>query len=420
MPTRLYLDSARMGLVSERARLAQQAFFRLAATEGCSLYFSEILESGFGSGPHHAKDRYPELADWRGIPELKSALKGLLGADESADVLLANRTAQLVRMAIGRLCDSADSVFVSDTLWPSYRKLLDEVAGDRCVPIVEGPIRLDVRAGASMALVVDNLVHADDKSGFDALFLPVISHDGIRLPVDTICRRFNEIRPLKFVVLDGAQAIGHLTDELGLRFADYWIAGTHKWLGGFLPMGIALSACDSATCSNDCVDDPLLRFTTGLESGDGDSFSETVNLASLFTCRAAIADVVGPSAIARRMEIRLENASRVESLARNCGWNMLSRLLPSGIVILQTSNHSSHGTRPDDLRRFLAGFSVSVSAYDQETIRLSMPRHALTAGDLDLLEWALQCWHDDTCERGCERTQRRSLASRRTITTAVN
>ena len=47
MPTRLYLDSARMGLLSERARLAHLDYVRLAATEGCSLYFSQFLERGF-------------------------------------------------------------------------------------------------------------------------------------------------------------------------------------------------------------------------------------------------------------------------------------------------------------------------------------------------------------------------------------
>ena len=42
MPTRLYLDSTRMGLLSERAKLAHFDYVRLAATEGCSLYFSRF------------------------------------------------------------------------------------------------------------------------------------------------------------------------------------------------------------------------------------------------------------------------------------------------------------------------------------------------------------------------------------------
>ena len=48
------------------------------------------------------------------------------------------------------------------------------------------------------------------------------------------------IRRPKFVVVDGAQALGHVTEQLGLPYCDMFIAGCHKWLQGHLPMGIGL------------------------------------------------------------------------------------------------------------------------------------------------------------------------------------
>ena len=71
MPTRLYLDSARMGLLSERARRAHLDYVRLAATEGCSLYFSRLLENGYQDWPANIQAQYGALRDWQGLHELE-------------------------------------------------------------------------------------------------------------------------------------------------------------------------------------------------------------------------------------------------------------------------------------------------------------------------------------------------------------
>ena len=176
-----------------------------------------------------------------------------------------------------------------------------------------------------------------DRMGCDSLFVPVISHDGIRLPVDTICRRLNQIRPLRFVVVDGAQALGHVTEELGLQHCDIFVAGCHKWLQGHLPMGVALSA-KSLVCSEQTIaqaermmryselDDPLLAFTREMITGRSQAYSETVNLASLFTCRAAITDRgLSPDEIDRQLGHRLRNAKRVRRIAAEAGWSSLRK-----------------------------------------------------------------------------------------------
>ena len=64
MPKRLYLDTARLGLMTPRAQRAQLDFIRLAATEGGSMYFDRFLGRGFLAWPSRLQARYCGLRDW--------------------------------------------------------------------------------------------------------------------------------------------------------------------------------------------------------------------------------------------------------------------------------------------------------------------------------------------------------------------
>ena len=402
MPTRLYLDSARMGLLSERARLAHLDYARLAATEGCSLYFSQFLERGFQDWPAVVRQQYPALSDWRGVQELHNALIRLVGAERSCQAVLANRTAQLVRLAARQLCANTRRVLVADLMWPSYRRILEFERQRWRVGISTVSARSALRDGKeTTAAIVARFERNYDRMGCDSLFIPVISHDGIRLPVDTICRRLNQIRPLRFVVVDGAQALGHVTGELGVQHCDIFIAGCHKWLRGHLPMGVAffanaLSADKTLAIAERMLryselDDPLLAFTREIMTGRPQSYSETVNLASLFTCRAAITDRGStPEEIKRQFVDRLQNADKVAKIAIATGWLALPQLMPTGIVMLQIRCSAFRTTSPERIRAFFAALSVSVSTYEDGIVRLGMPDQPFTHGEMDLLAWALR------------------------------
>ncbi len=411
MPTRLYLDSARMGLLSERARLAHLDYVRLAATEGCSLYFSQFLERGFEDWPSPVRRQYPALCDWHGIPELQDSLRRLVGAGRDCQAMVANRTAQLVKLAVTRLCANTRRILVSDLIWPSYRRIL-EVERQNCrVGISTVPVRRDVRRGLIAAdAVVDRFALDYDRMGCDSLFVPVISHDGVRLPIDTICDRLNQIRPLRFVVVDGAQALGHVSQELGLRHSDIFIAGSHKWLQGHLPMGVAflpkikpsratMVQAERMMRHGD-LDDPLLAFTHEMITGRTQAYSETVSLASLFTCRAAITDRgLSPDKIDRQLRHRLQNAERIRRTAAETGWPSLPHVMPTGIVMLQSECPGVRAVAPELIRDFFAAHGVSVSTYEDGIIRLAMPDRPFTRGKIDLLAWVLrECRFDDVEE----------------------
>jgi hypothetical protein len=333
----------------------------------------------------------------------------LVDAEQNCQAALANRTAQLVRLAARQLCESTRRVLVADLMWPSYRRILEVERQHHRVGISTVSARSAVRErGESTEMIVARFERNYDRMGCDSLFIPVISHDGIRLPVDTICRRLNQIRPLRFVVVDGAQAMGHVTGELGLRHCDIFVAGCHKWLQGHLPMGVAffpntLSADKSLASAERMLrhselDDPLLAFTREVITGWTQPFSETVNLASLFTCRAAITDRGStPKEIKRQLVHRLRNADRVTRAATDKGWSALPQAMPTGIVMLQAKCPTVRNAPPARIRRFFVAHSVSVSTYEDGIVRLAMPDRPFTQGEMDLLAWTLRrCRFDDT------------------------
>ena len=104
MSTCLYLDTARLGQMCPEAQRADRDFARLAGEEAGSLYYDHFLRSGFFSLPPSLRSRYPGLSDWSGVPSLKSRIKIALGLPRARPLLLANRSAVLVRLACRRLC----------------------------------------------------------------------------------------------------------------------------------------------------------------------------------------------------------------------------------------------------------------------------------------------------------------------------
>ena len=68
--------------------------------------------------------RYPGLSGWRGIGGLKESLRLLAGSLPDLPVLLANRSAQLMKLAGRLLFQSCRNVLVTDIGWPPYHDIL--------------------------------------------------------------------------------------------------------------------------------------------------------------------------------------------------------------------------------------------------------------------------------------------------------
>ena len=294
---------------------------------------------------------------------------------------------------------------MTDLGWPPYRDLVEGEAkrtGRLITSMQARDIVCDPRTAEDD--VVDAVFNKYLDAGCDGLFLTAVSHLGFRLPVERIVRTIEAARPLRFVVVDGAQDFCHATADLRNEYCDLYLTGCHKWLQGFHPMGLGfygrqrsrgrIETLLAHLLSTGEIDDPLLRFTTQLESASLDGDTETVNLIPLFTCQGAAADALdsySPLPIALRQ--RQENLALAVSLAQSRGWHSILPAEPfrTGILLLQADRETTRSRAATDLRGGSSRMKrPALTAYDDGIVRLSMPAVPWRVQEIDRLGSALQ------------------------------
>ena len=236
----------------------------------------------------------------------------------------------------------------------------------------------------------------------DGLFVTAVSNLGVRLPVRRIVRAIEERHPLNFVVVDGAQEFCHTDTNLGDGYCDLYLAGCHKWLRAHLPMGImfcgrkrskpTIERAIRQWTRHTMWNDPLMRFSQQLEANRLDDFTETVNVAPLFSTFGALSDV--PKAASRRQSDfmgRIANAVDVARVAIAAGWRSLLPKEPfrTGILLLQSKSQEMQDLPSQRLRDLFHRRGIAITTYDKGLLRLSMPARRFLTGDLDLLCEAL-------------------------------
>ena len=402
MPTRLYLDTARLGLASSSAQRAHRDFARLAGEEGLALYSSRLLWYGFNAWPASLQSRYSGLRHWNGVHDLKDSLRGLagLGSDEQP-VLLASRTAQLMRLAARLLFSQCRRVLITDLTWPSYSKILEQERVRSGAEIMRMPVRSPILHDRLSSKDFARRIAVFYRSfKCDGLFLPAVSHDGIRLPVDRLSPALSEGNQIRLFVVDGAQAFGHVPTDLSLGDCDFYIAGCHKWLRAQHPMGLAFCPSERSrgmirtTCTDMVesgeLDDPLMRFINELEGDWPAAFSETVDAVPLFSCRAALADLATRK-LADSFRDQLANAEILAGACAQVGWRALlpDRAFRSGILLLQADSPLVRCIPPTNMQAFFQAYGIALTCYEDGALRLSMPTTRWKSWQLDLICSAL-------------------------------
>jgi hypothetical protein len=140
------------------------------------------------------------------------------------------------------------------------------------------------------------------------------------------------------------------------------------------------------------LDDPLLRFTTQIESATIDGEMETVNLMPLFTSQGAAADALEQRiSIPAILRVRQQNLLQAASVAGSSGWQPLLPAEPfrTGILLLQAERTTTRNLSPFELREGFAGNGVAVTSYDSGLVRLSMPPTTWLPQEIDQLRRAL-------------------------------
>ena len=398
----IYLDTARLGLMTKAAQAANRDFARLVGREGAAPRVETLLIDGLDALPGDFAARYPGLVGWRGLPGLKEALRVLVQAPSDSEVLLAQRSTLLMKLAARSLFRRCGRVLHTDLEWPAYLSVLDAERDRSRSRTVHLPVRdLILRDGVSVEELVRHVANRYRLEGCDGLFLSGVSFDGIRFPIRALVDLLSTSRPPRFVVVDGSQAIAHTPPD-PLR-CDLLIGGTHKWLGSGHPLGVAFITTPSSRefvlnisaemASSGDLDDPLLRFIRQLELGRLEPASETVGLGPLFTCMAALADALrGDRSTGEAYETRLSNGDDLRGIAEKSGWTALRPDEPasSGVVLLESHGHRLRCTGASLLRSAFGERGITLTAYEGGAVRMSMPARRWSAPVLNRLGAALR------------------------------
>lgn len=370
--------------MSPNARSAARAYANLLAQDGCSSCFEEFFWHGSDTWSGRRHHTMPALSLWHGPDDLKKRL-ACQGGIPGAEVRLASRSQTLMQMALSILCDQCQTILTTDAEWPAYSRMLDAEAARTRTEVVR--VHIAQYATSGRQSLADALIEQFDRQNCDGLFLSALTYPGLHLPVPQICQAVKE--RLQFSVVDAAQAFSHIDTSAG----ELMIAGSHKWLSSGAPLGIAFSRTHRAAelldskirqaCGQPTSCDPLLRFLEGERESAQSRYHETVNVEPLFLCRAALLDASdfltsGQNTLNRR----IQNAQTVTDLAQASGWKPIHKEQTTGILTLQANSTSVRSAAANVIRDAFQGRHVSVTAYDEGIIRMSMPVRALVPNEL--------------------------------------
>ncbi|MEC4894621.1 MAG: aminotransferase class V-fold PLP-dependent enzyme [Oscillatoria sp. PMC 1051.18] len=411
MSTAIYLNTARLGLMLPRVQRLYGDFLKFTGDEVSSLYFDKFIYFGFESLPNKIQKIYPFLSDWKGISNFKKSLKSILSvplyATTDAKILLANRSCQLMKLGANLLFLKSQKVLTTDLEWPQYKAILKQQK-----EFLGGKIKtVDLRSfiledNCTREDLISRVISAYDKYDCDGLFISHITFEGFRLPVEDIVKIItSQKKKPSFVVVDGSQSFSHSPLNI-LEYSDFYITGCHKWLRAWHPMGLAFCSQSNSVefittiyrqmLEKGKLDDPLLNFTNQLELGSNSAFTETVNLNSLFSAAAAVANILeGNQSMEQKFKKLVEQVEKLEAVSINYHWTPLVKndSLKSGIGLIKSTKPSIRALTPKQLRASFQSHGIDLTAYGKGIIRISAPIKELDINDYQLFHKALDFCH---------------------------
>ena len=399
--TYLYLDTARIGQMTPGAQAAHSDFARLVGRMGASVPVEELLRSGFSSCRSLVDGEYPGLECWQGIAAFKRLLREQAGFRSELPVLVSSRSAVLMQFAARELVKRCRMVLTTDLTWPAYSEIFRAECrrqGRESVCLHLGTEIL--HRNESEDSIAERLVGCFHDMQCDGIFLTSVSSQGGRLPITRVVDSVR--RYCQFVVVDGAQDYCHVGADVDDGVADLYLAGCHKWLGAYYPLGLAFFGREETAqeleeavreqlldCQDALSTDPLLQFVEDLEQGKRRSTGETVNASNLFGVAGALSDAQGQGPLKARLRIRQSNADVLAPAIESKGWEVrIPRdQLRSGVMLIKPRGRAQPNWRcGDTLRKEASRLGVALSAYDRGLIRLSMPDWHFTDGQLQRIQ----------------------------------
>src|SRR5207245_1517156 len=117
-------------------------------------------------------------------------------APAGTPVLLANRSAQFMKLAARALFRRCQSVLHTDLEWPGYLAILEAECRRTRGRLVCCPVRdACLRQGLEVAEFVRSIATRYRCEQCEGIFLSAVSFEGIRLPVAAIVAALSQVRP---------------------------------------------------------------------------------------------------------------------------------------------------------------------------------------------------------------------------------
>lgn len=310
----------------------------------------------------------------------------------------------MVRVAARLLFRKCRNVLTSDLNWPHWQAIVAEEAARGGQQVTVASVRdalFDdyLTAPEVTRLLTDTFITNE----CDAVFLPAVSNLGIRLPIHDLLTELKRTSQLRFALVDAAQSFCHLPVPT-TPLSDVTITGCHKWLCGSLPLGVAvcgrpiiavqirgiLESSDSSVG----LDDPLLRFSQGICHHSVEHYSETVNVAPLFSANAAIRSRrMDADSLQKQISQRLHNVDSIVQATVGTAWKPQEPdiSLRSGIVLMKSSNADIQSLAADALRSRFRDHGVALSTYNHGLARISAPSTLFSQDETDSLCKTFSC-----------------------------
>jgi len=207
-------------------------------------------------------------------------------------------------------------------------------------------------------------------------------------------------------VIDGAQDFCHVQTDLRDDCCDLYLAGCHKWLGAYQPLGLAfygrrrsqglIETVLAESLESADLDDPMLSFVEQhCRHDSGQIHGETINLSSLFSCQAAVseASLASEQGVEEMLlRARQSNAEIVAAIGVENGWTARRphKTLQTGILLLQAEREATRLKEPAELRSAFQDQATALTAYENGLARLSLPSSPLSPEELEVLQVALE------------------------------
>lgn len=381
----LYLDTARIGLMTPEARQSCDDATALAMRDPVRA-FQEFRSNG----------NSPVIRHWSGIHQLRNDILQQVAISTHNRLLTASNSASLLALASRCLFSLAENVMVTDLIWPNHLAGLEHERSRSSGEIAVARLRHAIIDGASIDSIISRIASKYTQYNCQAIYLTAVSSDGIRLPVDKIVSAISKVRPPRFIVVDGAQEFAHFDAVSSGPQVDLYMFGSHKWLGAYHPLSLAtFGRFDSAAI----ILELLSRMTTVGEIKDPTlkcsleerfEYRETISLLPFFSLAGAIKSK-REHLLRSATRARFGNLRSLSKIVHGLGWKeRLERLaseFKSAISIIEPRSTSQS---PTTIQRRLGAANVSATVLPDGAIRTSMPTQPFTSVEKDRLTKALR------------------------------